>query len=185
MYVLAPNQAVVTYPYSFSDLRAAHPQISFPLPISDEELARWNVFPVLPVAPGHDPVTQNAVESTPVFVNGSWQQSWQITAASAEEIQQRIRGNANYNDFWLALLQTSAFTSIRAQATQSLAMNTAATEFIALLGDAKMGRPLEPAIQQAITAVLTVGTFTEVDLLEFQAALVAGNLEQIYSLEVQ
>ena len=63
-------------------------------------------------------------------------------------------------------------------------MNTAATEFIALLGDAKAGLPLEPAIQQAITAVLTVGTFTESDLLEFQAALVAGNLEQIYSLEV-
>jgi len=101
-----------------------------------------------------------------------------------EEVAEQIRRDADYKAFWLALLQTGAYQAIRAQASENLAMNTAATEFIALLGDAKMGHPLEPAIQQAITAVLTVGTFTESDLLEFQAALVAGSLEQIYTLEV-
>lgn len=89
----------------------------------------------------------------------------------------------NYIAFWESLLQTSAYQSIRAQSASSLLMNTAATEFIALIGDAKMGRPIEPAIQLSILTVLSAGTFTEAELLEFQAALVAGNLDAIYTLE--
>ena len=89
----------------------------------------------------------------------------------------------NYIAFWESLLQTSAYQSIRAQSASSLLMNTAATEFIALIGDAKMGRPIEPAIQLSILTVLSAGTFTEAELLEFQAALVAGHLDAIYTLE--
>jgi len=91
----------------------------------------------------------------------------------------------DYFAFWESLLQTSAYQSIRTQSVGSLLMNTAATEFIALIGDAKMGRPIEPAIQGSILAVLSTGTFTEAELLEFQAALVAGNLDAIYTLEAQ
>jgi len=89
----------------------------------------------------------------------------------------------DYFTFWESLLQTNAYQSIRTQSASSLLMNTAATEFIALIGDAKMGRPLEPAIQASIVTVLSAGTFTEAELLEFQAALVAGNLDTIYTLE--
>ena len=91
----------------------------------------------------------------------------------------------DYFAFWESLLQTSAYQSIRTQSVGSLLMNTAATEFIALIGDAKMGRPIEPAIQLSILTVLSAGTFTEAELLEFQAALVAGNLDAIYTLEAQ
>ena len=89
----------------------------------------------------------------------------------------------DYFAFWESLLQTSAYQSIRTQSVGSLLMNTAATEFIALIGDAKMGRPIEPAIQLSILTVLSAGTFTEAELLEFQAALVAGHLDSIYTLE--
>ena len=89
----------------------------------------------------------------------------------------------DYFAFWESLLQTSAYQSIRTQSASSLLMNTAATEFIALIGDAKMGRPIEPVIQLSILTVLSAGTFTEAELLEFQAALVAGNLDTIYTLE--
>jgi hypothetical protein len=89
----------------------------------------------------------------------------------------------DYFTFWQSLLQTSAYQSIRTQSASSLLMNTAATEFIALIGDAKMGRPIEPAIQLSILTVLSAGTFTEAELLEFQAALVAGHLDAIYTLE--
>ena len=89
----------------------------------------------------------------------------------------------DYFAFWEALIQTSAYQSIRTQATADLVMNTAATEFIALIGDAKMGRPFEAAIQGSILAVLSTGTFTEGELLEFQGALEAGHLDSIYSLE--
>ena len=64
----------------------------------------------------------------------------------------------------------------------SLPMNTLATEFIALMGDAKAGRPSEPAIQASIEAILATGTFTEDHLTELQLALEAGNLDGIYTL---
>jgi hypothetical protein len=64
----------------------------------------------------------------------------------------------------------------------SLPMNTLATEFIALLGDAKAGRPNEAAIQASMSAVFATGTFTEADAAEFTAALAAGYLDGIYAL---
>ena len=89
----------------------------------------------------------------------------------------------DYFAFWEALIQTGAYQSIRTQAAADLLMNTAATEFIALISDAKMGRPIEAAIQGSILTVLGTGTFTEGELLEFQGALEAGHLDSVYTLE--
>ena len=88
----------------------------------------------------------------------------------------------NYRLFWDALLASAVYGSIRAQSMASLPMNTLATEFIALLGDAKAGRPNEAAIQASMSAVFSTGTFTEDDAEEFTAALAAGLLTDIYSL---
>jgi hypothetical protein len=72
--------------------------------------------------------------------------------------------------------------TIRKQSFVSLPMNTLATEFIALIGDAKAGRANEAAIQQSMDAILATGTFTEADLVELQGVLAAGNLDGIYTL---
>jgi hypothetical protein len=88
----------------------------------------------------------------------------------------------NYLAFWDALMVSSVYASIREQSFTSLPMNTLATEFIALMGDAKAGRPSEPAIQASIDAILATGTFTEDHLTELQLALEAGNLDGIYTL---
>jgi hypothetical protein len=88
----------------------------------------------------------------------------------------------DYIAFWDALTVGTVFASIREQSFVSLPMNTLATEFIALIGDAKAGRALVGGIQQSITAILTTGTFTEDELAELGAALVAGNLQGIYTI---
>jgi hypothetical protein len=88
----------------------------------------------------------------------------------------------DYLAFWDALMVSTVYASIREQSFVSLPMNTLATEFIALIGDAKAGRANEAAIQQSMGAILTTGTFTEAHLEELGAALVAGNLDGIYSL---
>ena len=88
----------------------------------------------------------------------------------------------DYIAFWNALMASAVYGSIRQQSFTSLPMNTLGTEFIALIGDAKAGRPSEPAIQASIDAILSTGTFTEDDLTELQAALEAGNLDGIYTL---
>ena len=88
----------------------------------------------------------------------------------------------SYTAFWDALLASTVYSSIRTQSMASLPMNTLATEFIALLGDAKAGRPNEAAIQASLSAVFATGTFTAGDAAEFTAALAAGLLDDTYSL---
>ena len=88
----------------------------------------------------------------------------------------------SYTAFWDALLASTVYGSIRTQSMASLPMNTLATEFIALIGDAKAGRPNEAAIQASMSAVFATGTFTAADAAEFTAALAAGLLTDIYSL---
>ena len=88
----------------------------------------------------------------------------------------------DYLAFWDALMVSTVYASIREQSFVSLPMNTLATEFIALIGDAKAGRANEAAIQQSMGAILTSGTFTEAHLGELGAALAAGNLDGIYAL---
>ena len=90
----------------------------------------------------------------------------------------------SYTAFWWdALIASTVYGSIRTQSMASLPMNTLATEFIALLGDAKAGRPNEAAIQASINAILSTGTFDEEDLAEFAETLVAGRLDDIYALD--
>jgi hypothetical protein len=88
----------------------------------------------------------------------------------------------SYAAFWDALLASTVYGSIRTQSMASLPMNTLATEFIALLGDAKAGRANEAAIQASMSAVFATGTFTEADAEEFTEALAAGLLDGIYTL---
>jgi hypothetical protein len=88
----------------------------------------------------------------------------------------------SYTAFWDALIASNVYASIRTQSMASLPMNTLATEFIALLGDAKAGRANEAAIQASMSAVFATGTFTEDDAEEFTAALVAGYLDDTYTL---
>ena len=88
----------------------------------------------------------------------------------------------DYLAFWDALMASSVYASIREQSMASLPMNTLATEFIALMGDAKAGRANTVAIQASISAILTTGTFTLEQLAELGDALDAGNLSTVLSL---
>jgi len=106
-----------------------------------------------------------------------------LTAEEIAELQSRpTPPPPSYAAFWDALLTSTVYGSIRTQSMASLPMNTLATEFIALLGDAKAGRPNEAAIQASMSAVFATGTFTEAEAEEFTDALAAGLLDDIYTL---
>lgn len=114
-----------------------------------------------------------------VIVNGTWQVQ---SIPEPEPEPPAPPPSPDYVAFWDALLFSDVYASIRTQSMASLPMNTLATEFIALIGDAKAGRPNEAAIQLSIGAILTTGTFSEDDIEEFQAALATGHLDDIYVL---
>jgi hypothetical protein len=92
MYVLAPNQTVEIFPYSIGDLRRDNPNTSYPRNPSDAVLADWNVFPVVEQSPPeYNPANQSLNQLNPTLVDGEWLQTWQVTAASAEEIAERLQ----------------------------------------------------------------------------------------------
>jgi hypothetical protein len=107
-----------------------------------------------------------------------------LTAEEIAELQSRPQPPPppSYTAFWDALVASTVYASIRTQSMASLPMNTLATEFIALLGDAKAGRANEAAIQASMSAVFATGTFTEADAEEFTAALAVGYLNTTYTL---
>lgn len=112
------------------------------------------------------------------------QQTIPLTAEEIAEIESRPQPTPqpNYLAFWDALMVSTVYASIREQSFTSLPMNTLATEFIALMGDAKAGRANETAIQANISAILSVGIFDEDDLDTLQAALEAGYIDDLYEL---
>jgi hypothetical protein len=92
MYVLAPNQTAEIFPYSIGALRRDNPNTSYPRNPSDAVLANWNVFPVVEQSPPeYNPANQNLNQLNPTLVGGQWMQTWQVTAASAEEIAERLQ----------------------------------------------------------------------------------------------
>jgi hypothetical protein len=125
-----------------------------------------------------------------VNVQTGEQRTVELTAEEIAELQSRSQPEPpappppppSYTAFWDALIVSTVYAAIRTQSMASLPMNTLATEFIALVGDAKAGRPNEAAIQASMSAVFATGTFTEADAEEFTEALAAGLLDDIYSL---
>ena len=107
---------------------------------------------------------------------------WVNQSAAALPTAEKLRLNCDYPAFWNALLASTVYGAIRAQSMASLPMNTLTTEFIALLGDAKAGRPNEEAIQASMEAILTIGSFTNDQLVELTEALEDGKLDGIYTV---
>ena len=81
----------IVYPYTLGQLRAAHPQTSFPSTLSLEVLADFGVQWVQEVPPpDYDPLTQDRAELPPIAVDGAWTQQWQVVAASPEVVAVRL-----------------------------------------------------------------------------------------------
>ena len=60
-----------------SEIRAAHPNTSYPRPMPAEVPGYVGVQEV--ARPDFDPITQNAVEVQPVQVAGVWTQQWEVS----------------------------------------------------------------------------------------------------------
>ena len=81
----------INYPYSIPQLRASHPNVSFPANanLTNELLAEWGMYVVTPTPMPND-YTKNIIEGTPVLTNGVYYQNWIQTNASQSEIDYRL-----------------------------------------------------------------------------------------------
>lgn len=86
MYALIVNGAVAKYPYSIAQLRADHPDTSFPASTPELVLAEFGVRPVQESPqPGFNPDTHRLEEASPVESAGVLVQSWRLVELTAEE----------------------------------------------------------------------------------------------------
>lgn len=96
MYAKIESGTVMAYPYGPAELRRDFPNTSFPMPMSDADLAAYDVLPVIPCdPPAHDPVAENCVRVDPTLQDGQWTETWLVSPASAGEIAQRTDERAS------------------------------------------------------------------------------------------
>lgn len=88
-YAKIENGEVIKYPYSIEDLRIDNPNVSFPSIIDDPTRSRYSMLLIQKVETQVD-YTKNIVEALPELIEGVWTQTWSITDATQEEIDQRL-----------------------------------------------------------------------------------------------
>ena len=84
MYLLNQN-GVITYPYSVSQFRLDHPQVSLPQSPTTEQLTEVGLFLVTPSAKPVVDYRFVVTEVTPVQVDGEWTQTWEVSDATPEQ----------------------------------------------------------------------------------------------------
>jgi len=123
---------------------------------------------------------------------------YNVTEISEYDKQRRVQ----YQQFWnflvngvniesidengeLTLILTGgiAYQKIKDTAKVSLEANTIATEFIALMSDAKAGRANVEKIQEVLTEIVSGIAFTTEELAEIQTAFTQSGMYAIYTLE--
>ena len=114
----------------------------------------------------------------------SYQWNSQTREYDAIEISEfEKRGRVNYRRFWNVLIDSKAYSSIKEAASQSLRVNTLATEFIALISDAKNGDINVEKIQRSLNEILLNISFTDSELTEIQTAFTESGMFAVYTLE--
>jgi hypothetical protein len=94
MYALIKNHVVEKYPYSFGQLMADNPQTSFPSEPPESTFAEWGVFKVTTAQHPNVDHTKNVTEGQPTLIDGQWTQTWVVSDASVEEVEQRTNNQA-------------------------------------------------------------------------------------------
>ena len=80
------------------------------------------------------------------------------TAIALPYIPPIVVNPPDYMGFWVGLISSPYYAKVKAGSSTDLQINTSATEFIALLGDAKAGMRMESAIQISFNELLSLVT---------------------------
>ena len=90
-YVYVPEGAEPTYPFTLTDLRRLHSNVSWPAEIDAATAEEFGCFVVTPT---NSPVAtgKRAERKSPVLVSGQWIEQWVLVDYSADEIEQQWAG---------------------------------------------------------------------------------------------
>jgi hypothetical protein len=166
-------------PQALPDLWRSAPgeEVRTDLPeLTDEELNALGWKGPITMPPASNPGTSYFTHSY------EWnKETREYDATELDEFEKRKR--VNYQKFWDDLIDTSAYMTIKATSSQSLLANTLATEFIALLSDAKNGNANITKIQEVLLEIVENIPFTPEELEEIQTAFTESGMFAVYTLQ--
>lgn len=93
-YAKVNNGQVEQYPLSLTDIRVQMPNVSFAANVSNEELEQFGYFLVTPTDEPAFDYTKNVVRGA-VAGDSGLVESWQETAASQDEVAERVANKSN------------------------------------------------------------------------------------------
>ena len=93
-----------------------------------------------------------------------------------------IVNTPDYIGFWAGLISSQYYAKVKLGSSIDLQINTSATEFIALLGDAKNGMRMESAIQISFNELLSLVPADATDQLYLNSLLSQTYLDTVYTL---
>jgi hypothetical protein len=88
MYLRIINDTII-YPYTIQQLKLDNSNVTFPENLTDATLLEWGMIVVHQTAKPND-YTKNIFEGTPELVDGIYNQIWNQSNASEQEINIRI-----------------------------------------------------------------------------------------------
>ena len=111
-YILI-DDAEFRYPFNPADLRAMHPDTSFPDALGDETLAGFGVYPVLEANVLPTAANEVAEEAAPALVDDVWVQQWTVreitdTEFAAHEVALHAEVDAAAGRFRLRFITDTA-----------------------------------------------------------------------------
>lgn len=122
MYAKIVSNVVEAFPYTFSQLRADYPNVSFPANIDLAPESARNQFNVFTVTqkpdPAFNPATQYLVQGTPVLENGAWVVTRVVTAKTAEQIAQELKAAQQAEDAEAVKVDTQVKNLLTARPAQ-------------------------------------------------------------------
>lgn len=95
MYVKTNNGVIDKFPFSIGDLRKENPNISFPLAMSAELLASFNVFSVTEQAkPETDRFSYAVKRRLPELIDAQWVVTWDVIQKTQEQLDEETEQEA-------------------------------------------------------------------------------------------
>jgi hypothetical protein len=91
MFVKIVDNNVARFPYNIGDLKKENPSTSFPKPITENELAAFDVYPVTSTAsPAFDNKTHRVRQGVEL-IDGVWTQTWSLQELPEQQANDNIR----------------------------------------------------------------------------------------------
>lgn len=97
---------------TYSEIRQAYPNISFPTDVSDNIIEELGLFPIISAPIPECSNTQTYEEVTPILIDNIWTQQWLVRDLTSEEIKARVPKAVTPRQARLALFQFNLLSDV-------------------------------------------------------------------------